>query len=57
MVDIVVNNVMSTSLTPDYSNFFFKDPVRYSSFRLIKPKFRPMYTIVILSPILCGPMG
>jgi alpha-amylase len=30
MVDIVVNNVMSTSLTPDYSKYFFKDSVRYS---------------------------
>jgi len=27
MVDIVVNNVMSTSLQPDYSKYFFKDPV------------------------------
>lgn len=28
MVDIVVNNVMATSVTPDYSKFMFKDPVR-----------------------------
>ncbi|KAG6832728.1 hypothetical protein H0H92_012300 [Tricholoma furcatifolium] len=25
MVDVVVNNVMSTSATPDYSQYFFKD--------------------------------
>lgn len=29
MVDIVVNNVMATSTTPDYSTYFFKDPVSY----------------------------
>lgn len=27
MVDIVVNNVMSTSLKPDYSHYFSKDSV------------------------------
>lgn len=27
MVDVVVNNVMATSLTPDYSQFMFKDEV------------------------------
>ena len=27
MVDIVANNVMSTSLTPDYSTYMFKEPV------------------------------
>jgi len=29
MVDVVVNNVMSTSITPDYSTYFFKDPSLY----------------------------
>nr|GAT52123.1 Not1-domain-containing protein [Mycena chlorophos] len=29
MVDIVANNVMSTSLTPDYSQYFFKDASLY----------------------------
>lgn len=28
MVDVVVNNVMATSLTPDYSQYMFKDSVR-----------------------------
>jgi len=28
MVDVVVNNVMATSNTPDYSKYFFKDAVR-----------------------------
>lgn len=28
MVDIVVNNVMATSTTPDYSKYMFKDKVR-----------------------------
>lgn len=27
MVDVVVNNVMSTSLTPDLSKYLFKDKV------------------------------
>jgi hypothetical protein len=27
MVDVVVNNVMATSLTPDLSTYFFKDAV------------------------------
>jgi hypothetical protein len=27
MVDIVANNVMSTSLTPDLSTYMFKEPV------------------------------
>ncbi|PPQ74193.1 hypothetical protein CVT26_004490 [Gymnopilus dilepis] len=29
MVDVVVNNVMSTSLTPDYSSYYFKDQSLY----------------------------
>lgn len=29
MIDIVVNNVMSTSLTPDYSKYFFNNVVSY----------------------------
>ncbi|KAJ3486824.1 hypothetical protein NLJ89_g11774 [Agrocybe chaxingu] len=29
MVDVVVNNVMATSTTPDYSNYFFKDASFY----------------------------
>ncbi|KAH9483823.1 Alpha-amylase A [Psilocybe cubensis] len=29
MVDIVVNNVMATTITPDYSKFMFKDPSMY----------------------------
>lgn len=29
MVDVVVNNVMATSLTPDYSKYMFKDAVRF----------------------------
>lgn len=28
MVDVVVNNVMATSTTPDYSKYMFKDKVR-----------------------------
>lgn len=28
MVDIVVNDVMATSETPDYSSYLFKDAVR-----------------------------
>lgn len=28
MVDVVVNNVMATSLQPDYSKYMFKDAVR-----------------------------
>lgn len=28
MVDIVANNVMATSTTPDYSKYMFKDKVR-----------------------------
>lgn len=27
MVDVVINNVMSTSLKPDYSQYFFEDSV------------------------------
>ena len=30
MVDVVVNNVMATSLTPDYSKYMFKDAVNAS---------------------------
>lgn len=30
MVDVVANNVMATSTTPDLSKFMFKDPVGYS---------------------------
>ncbi|KAF8964120.1 glycoside hydrolase superfamily [Flammula alnicola] len=29
MVDVVVNNVMATSITPDYSKYFFKDASLY----------------------------
>lgn len=29
MVDVVVNNVMATSITPDYSKYFFKDASFY----------------------------
>ncbi|KAI0273856.1 glycoside hydrolase family 13 protein [Gloeopeniophorella convolvens] len=29
MVDIVANNVMATSTTPDYSNYMFKEPTQY----------------------------
>ncbi|KAG8904709.1 hypothetical protein FRB99_001295 [Tulasnella sp. 403] len=29
MVDVVVNNVASTSMTPDYSQYYFKDPSLY----------------------------
>ncbi|KAJ7470351.1 glycoside hydrolase family 13 protein, partial [Mycena latifolia] len=29
MVDVVVNNVMATSMTPDYSTYFFKDESYY----------------------------
>ena len=29
MVDVVVNNVMATSLTPDWSKYMFKDQVLY----------------------------
>jgi len=29
MVDVVVNNVMATSTTPDFSNYFFKDASMY----------------------------
>ena len=32
MVDLVLNNVMATSTTPDYSNYFFKDPKQYHSY-------------------------
>lgn len=28
MVDVVVNNVMATSFTPDWSKYMFKDAVR-----------------------------
>jgi hypothetical protein len=35
MVDVVVNNVMSTSTTPDYSKYMFKDKVRGT--RLLLP--------------------
>jgi len=28
MVDVVVNNVMATSINPDYSQYMFKDKVR-----------------------------
>ena len=28
MVDVVVNNVMATSTSPDYSVYMFKDKVR-----------------------------
>lgn len=31
MVDVVVNNVMATSSTPDFSKYFFKDPVGFLS--------------------------
>lgn len=30
MVDVVVNNVMATSTSPDYSKYMFKDKVRDS---------------------------
>ncbi|KAI0798094.1 alpha-amylase [Abortiporus biennis] len=29
MIDVVVNNVMSTSVTPDYSKYMFKNPSQY----------------------------
>ena len=32
MVDVVVNNVMSTSITPDLSTFYFKEEVRGTGF-------------------------
>ncbi|EIM82537.1 glycoside hydrolase family 13 protein [Stereum hirsutum FP-91666 SS1] len=32
MVDIVANNVMATSTTPDYSQFMFKDEAQYHSY-------------------------
>ncbi|KAJ7074335.1 glycoside hydrolase family 13 protein [Mycena amicta] len=32
MVDVVVNNVMATSLTPDYSKYFFKDKSLYHQY-------------------------
>ncbi|KAI0698482.1 alpha-amylase [Cytidiella melzeri] len=32
MVDVVVNNVMSTSLTPDWSQFMFKDQAHYHTY-------------------------
>ena len=28
MIDVVVNNVMATSMSPDYSKYMFKNPVR-----------------------------
>jgi alpha-amylase len=35
MVDIVANNVMATSTTPDLSNYMFNEPVMPLSFDLI----------------------
>ncbi len=35
MVDIVANNVMATSTTPDFSNYMFKEAVMPLSFNLI----------------------
>nr|BAW15173.1 alpha-amylase [Pholiota microspora] len=32
MVDVVVNNVMATTTTPDYSNYFFKDASLYHQY-------------------------
>ncbi|KAI0085427.1 alpha-amylase [Irpex rosettiformis] len=32
MVDVVVNNVMATSLTPDYSKYMFKDAAHYHTY-------------------------
>lgn len=32
MVDIVANNVMATSTTPDYSKFMFKDQSQYHTY-------------------------
>lgn len=32
MVDVVVNNVMATSKTPDLSTFLFQDPAQYHSY-------------------------
>jgi alpha-amylase len=32
MVDVVVNNVMATSTTPDYSKYMFKDASQYHSY-------------------------
>ena len=29
MIDVVVNNVMATSMSPDYSKYMFKDPALY----------------------------
>ena len=43
MVDVVVNNVMSTSLTPDYSKYFFNDPVSYTVL-VIKPESDVFYS-------------
>lgn len=41
MVDVVVNNVMATSTTPDYSKYMFKDKVRGHSCnpRSLSPMF------------------
>lgn len=36
MVDVVVNNVMATTMTPDYSQFFFKDKSFYHPYCPIK---------------------
>jgi len=51
MVDVVVNNVMSTSLQPDYSKYFFKDPV--SNFAsLLRSSLFTAQTLVFLPPLL-----
>lgn len=41
MVDVVVNNVMATTTTPDYSKFMFKDQVSHALYSLVLVLTRP----------------
>ena len=55
MVDVVVNNVMATSTTPDLSTFMFKDEVhlpRYYTRRLPSNFLLLLRALVEVSPVL-----
>jgi hypothetical protein len=54
MVDVVVNNVMATSTSPDYSPYMFKDSVSWSTNRCLDANFA---LLVVVSSILSDTMG
>jgi hypothetical protein len=56
MVDVVVNNVMATSTTPDLSNYLFKNQVSSTAY-LEMPLMNLWYNTVAIPSVLPHPMG